>query len=170
MVKTVLISGICGFVAFHLFEHILKNTDWNIVGLDKLDRYAYPQRTENFLYAHPEWVDRYKFVLFDLRNEIPSKVGEYIGDIDIIYHLAASSHVDDSIKDPLGYTKDNIVGTVNLLNYARTLPNLEHLHHFSTDETYGNAKDGQSFKETDRYLPRNPYAAAKAGSDELAYS
>ncbi|KKL69538.1 hypothetical protein LCGC14_2113920, partial [marine sediment metagenome] len=87
-----------------------------------------------------------------------------------ILHLAASSHVDRSIEDPLSFVMDNVVGTCNILNYARSLDYLETFLYFSTDEVFGPAPPGVFYKEWDRYKSGNPYAASKAGAEELCIS
>ena len=90
-----------------------------------------------------------------------------IGEVDYIWHLAASSHVDRSIIDPLSFVMDNTVGTCNLLNFARELKNLKLFIYFSTDEVFGPAPEGTFYKEWDRYKSSNPYSASKAGGEEL---
>ena len=87
--------------------------------------------------------------------------------MDYIWHLAASSHVDRSIIDPLSFVMDNTVGTCNLLNFARELKNLKLFIYFSTDEVFGPAPEGIFYKEWDRYKSSNPYSASKAGGEEL---
>jgi dTDP-glucose 4,6-dehydratase len=91
-----------------------------------------------------------------------------IGPVDIILHLAAGSHVDRSITYPMEFVQDNVIGTVNMLDYARKhLPNLERFVYFSTDEIYGIAPPGVAYKEYDRYNSTNPYSASKAAGEEF---
>jgi dTDP-glucose 4,6-dehydratase len=90
-----------------------------------------------------------------------------IGKINTILHIGASSHVDRSIEDPLSFVMDNVVGTCNILNYARTQENLDNFVYFSTDEIFGPAPLGVNYKENDRYNSGNPYSASKAGGEEL---
>ena len=90
-----------------------------------------------------------------------------LGDVNIILHLAAGSHVDRSIEYPMEFVMDNVVGTTNLLNYARNLRNLERFVYFSTDEVFGPAPDGVYYKERDRYNATNPYSASKAAAEEI---
>jgi dTDP-glucose 4,6-dehydratase len=106
-------------------------------------------------------------VYHNLRASINQSVARNIGPIDIILHLAAASHVNRSISDPMSFVEDNVVGTVNLLQYARGLKNLKTFVNFSTDEVFGPAPDGVSFKEDDRYNSGNPYAASKAAAEEF---
>ena len=94
-----------------------------------------------------------------------------MGEINIILHLAAGSHVDRSIDYPLEFVMDNVVGTANILEYARIINNsnnLERFIYFSTDEVFGPAPSGIDYKENDRYNSTNPYSATKAGGEELA--
>jgi len=92
-------------------------------------------------------------------------------EFDSVIHLAAESHVDRSIKDPLSFVKTNIIGTVNLLNAAKALWNVDYtnklFYHISTDEVYGSLGKTGLFSETTPYSPNSPYAASKAGSDHF---
>ena len=81
--------------------------------------------------------------------------------------MAAGSHVDRSIDNPMEFVLDNVVGTVNILDFARTCNNLERFIYFSTDEVFGPAPEGIKYKENDRYNSTNPYSASKAGGEEL---
>jgi len=90
-----------------------------------------------------------------------------VGRVDYIYHLAAGSHVDRSITHPLEFVMDNVVGTCNILEFARSLDSLELFINFSTDEVFGPAPEGVFYHELDRYNSSNPYSATKAGAEEL---
>ena len=112
---------------------------------------------------------RVKVVHHDLKSEINPEISKTIGDIDFIAHLAAGSHVDRSITYPLEFVMDNVVGTANILDFARKYDNgIEQFVYFSTDEVFGPAPNGISYKENDRYNSTNPYSATKAGAEELA--
>jgi dTDP-glucose 4,6-dehydratase len=114
---------------------------------------------------------RVKIVYHDLKSEINPWIKKEIGDIDIILHLAAGSHVDRSIDYPMEFVLDNVVGTANILEYARRVNEsnkLERFIYFSTDEVFGPAPKGVDYKENDRYNSTNPYSATKAGGEELA--
>lgn len=175
--KKALITGAAGFVGSHLVEHILKNTDWEIVGLDRLDPLAHSntERIDEVVRANPQFRNRFKWSFYDLKNPIdsfnPSSYAITTNQkYNYIFHLAASTHVDDSITNPVEYCNDNINGTLNLLEYARHLDCLEYFNGFSTDEVYGNVDGEYAYKEDDRYKPRNPYAAFKAGADHICYA
>jgi len=165
MKKRILITGGAGFVGHHLIEGILKKTDWQIIIIDRLDISGNLRRlTEMSIWEQEK--HRVKFIWWDLKSEISEQIRDEIGDIDYIWHLAASSHVDRSIVDPMGFVMDNVIGTGNLLEYTRKVkPEL--FIYFSTDEVFGPAPKGIDYKEWDRYKSSNPYAASKAGAEEL---
>ena len=169
MSKKVLVTGGAGFIGHILVKYIIDNTDWEVISLDRLD---YSGNLNRFDHMFKDYDDktkkRLKIIYHDLKSEISNLIESQIRDVSIIYHLAASSHVDRSITDPLTFVQDNVLATANILNYARSMDNLELLVYFSTDEVFGPAKPGQSFKEWDRYN-NNPYSAAKAIGEELCY-
>lgn len=170
MSKTVLITGGAGFIAHHVIDKILKDTDWKIVSLDRLDISGNLNRLHDMLQDHdPKTVSqRLRIIFHDLKAEINSQIAQDIGPIDIVLHLAAGSHVDRSITYPMEFVQDNVVGTVNMLDYARKYhPGLERFVYFSTDEIYGIAPPGVAYKEYDRYNSTNPYSACKAAAEEF---
>ena len=166
--KNVLITGGAGFIAHHIIAHIIKHTDWNITTLDRLDISGNLNRLHDILndFSANE-KKRLKIVFHDLKAEINSQISSEVGNPNIILHLAAASHVDRSIKYPMEFVNDNVVGTVNLLNFAKELKNLEKFVYFSTDEIFGNAPEGISYSEYDRYNSTNPYSASKAAAEEF---
>jgi len=159
-----------GFIGHHLMEGILKNTDWKIVGLSKIDCASTLHRLTDIDGWDSKYRERVEFIFHDLRSPVNAYTANHIGPVNYILHLAANTHVDRSIECPMEFVQDNVVGTCNLLDYARTLNGLELFMYFSTDEVFGPAPEGTSFKEWDRYKSSNPYAATKAGGEELAYS
>ena len=169
MSKKVVVTGGAGFIGHILIKYILDNTDWEVISLDRLDYSGNLNRFSHMLKDYPEKEKtRLQIIYHDLKSEINNLLDSKIKDAEIVFHLAASSHVDRSIVDPLTFVEDNVLATANLLNYARFMDNLELLAYFSTDEVFGPAKPGQSFLEWDRYNSTNPYSAAKAGGEELA--
>jgi len=168
MSKKILITGGAGFIAHHLIDNILKKTDWEIVTLDRLDFSGNLNRLKEVVYSYSEIEQkRVRIVHHDLKAEINQEIFSTIGAVDYISHLAAGSHVDRSIKFPLDFVMDNVVGTAHILDYARKLDNLERFAYFSTDEVFGPAPLGIDYKENDRYNSTNPYSASKAGAEEL---
>ncbi|HEY4512260.1 MAG TPA: GDP-mannose 4,6-dehydratase [Candidatus Paceibacterota bacterium] len=167
--KKVLITGGAGFIGHHLVDYILEKTDWEIVSLDRLDMSGNLNRLADL----PTWnaqKNRVKIIWHDLKATLNEFTVKAIGEVDYIIHLAASSHVDRSIEDPLSFIMDNVVGTTNLLNYARTLKSLKKFINFSTDEVFGPASLGYAHKETDSHRPSNPYSASKSGQGAIGYS
>jgi len=168
MEKNVLITGGAGFIGHHLVEHILNNTNYNIVSLDRIDTSCNLSRLQEIIVSNPKHKNRVKIVWHDLKSEINKHVASQLGKIDFILHLAAGSHVDRSIKNPVGFVMDNVVGTTNLLEYARHyLPDLEVFLNFSTDEVFGPAEGTEKFKEDDRHNPCNPYSATKSAAEQI---
>lgn len=163
-----LVTGGAGFIAHHMVKKLLDDLDAEIVCLDKLDFSGNLNRLHDSLKDDPRR-NRVRFVYHDLRAEINTTTENLIGDIDYILHMAANPHVDKSIRDPLSSVMDNVVGTCNILNYARKL-DLKKFIYFSTDEVFGHASDKTFFNEYSRYNSGNPYSASKAGGEELAVS
>jgi dTDP-glucose 4,6-dehydratase len=164
-----LITGMCGFIGHHVAEHFLRETDWELVGLDRIDGTSTLHRLRYIDGWGSGIEQRIKFVWHDLRSPINEYVAAQLGRVDICLHLAASTHVDRSIDDPLGFVMDNVVGTCNLLNWWRW-PDINRgmFVQFGTDEVFGPAPPGVSYTEHARFNSGNPYAASKAGAEELA--
>lgn len=147
-------------------------TDWEVVGLSRIDGASTLMR----LYDMDEWREgrkfakRVRFVYHNLRSPINEYLQHQIGHVDIILHLAASTHVDRSIDHPMEFVMDNVVATCNMLDYARSFPVKPLFVYFSTDEVFGPASEGVAYKEWDRYNSGNPYSATKAGGEELVLS
>jgi dTDP-glucose 4,6-dehydratase len=169
MSKNVLLTGGAGFIAHHVVDRILRTTDWNIITLDRLDFSGNLNRLHDVLQDHtPDVRKRVKIVYHDLKAEVSPLIMSQVGKVDIILHLAAGSHVDRSIDYPMEFVMDNVVGTCNILEFARRQPNLERFVYFSTDEVFGPAPADVIYDEYDRYNSGNPYSATKAGGEELA--
>lgn len=165
----ILLTGGAGFIGHHLTEYLLKNTNHSIVVLDRLDISGTMDRIYNILLEDKSFRSRLKFVWHDLKSPINEFIERQIGDVEYVLHLAAGSHVDRSITDPMSFVMDNVVGTGNLLEFARLRlkDKLKFFLYFSTDEVFGSAPDGVLYKEWDRYNSGNPYSASKAGAEEL---
>jgi len=163
--KSILITGAAGFAGHHVVEHILKTTDYDVTVLDKLtyasngmDRLRDIKALEN---------SRLKMLAGDFSEELSVGIKREIGSPEFIIHMGAETHVDNSIIDPYPFVKANVVGTMHMLNFAREVQPKTFLY-FSTDEVFGPAPEGVFYKEDDRYNCTNPYAAAKAGGEQLA--
>ncbi|MFA6950728.1 MAG: dTDP-glucose 4,6-dehydratase [Lentimicrobiaceae bacterium] len=165
--KNVLITGGAGFIGSHVVRlFVKKHPDYHIVNLDKL---TYAGNLANL--TDIERAANYTFVKGDI-TDAPF-VEKLFNDwnFDGVVHLAAESHVDRSISNPMEFIMTNIVGTVNLLNAARNIwkDNMEgkRFYHISTDEVYGSLGSEGKFTEHTSYDPRSPYSASKASSDHL---
>ena len=156
----VLITGGSGFVGRNLIDFILRETEYEIVSMN---RPKSGQDCEN--------EDRIKHIHHDLRSPINNRVSIEIGKVDYIIHLAASTHTQRSIIDPISFVLDNVVGTANLLEFARQqAPDLKKFFYLSTAEIFGPSTTGIIFKDDDVFNPFSPYAATKIGAQELCIS
>ncbi len=162
-----LITGGAGFVGRHLVRHLLRETDWSLTILDRLGEGSSLgnfHAAGEWLHSEPQARERVRFLWHDLKAPLAPL---HRKGFRYIVHLAAGSHVDRSIKDPLGFVADNVTGTAHLLEFARRCEGLEKLLHFSTDEVFGAAAPGKAFDEYDSFHPTNPYAASKAAAEAL---
>jgi dTDP-glucose 4,6-dehydratase len=166
--KTILITGGAGFIGSHVVRlFVNKYPQYLIVNLDKL---TYAGNLENLKDIDTNL--NYKFEHGDIvdENYINELFGKY--SFDGVIHLAAESHVDRSITDPMAFVKTNVIGTCHLLNAAKNAwkSNFEgkRFYHVSTDEVYGELHDpSEFFVENTSYDPRSPYSASKASSDHF---
>ena len=169
MVEKVLITGGAGFIGHMFIKELIENTDYEVISMDRLDYSGNLNRISDMMKSYDQAdQNRLKVIHHDLKAEINNLVATQIGDVKHFFHIAASSHVDRAIEDPMSFVMDNVVATCNALDFSRKLDNLETFVYFSTDEVFGPAKEGVKFKEWDRYNSTNPYSATKAGGEELA--
>ncbi len=157
--KRCLLTGGAGFVGRHMLRYLLDHTDWDIVVLDRLDSAAMGWELAELLKAS----DRCKWVHHDLRAAFSPQLSGKLGEFDYIIHMAAASHVTRSVKEPGEFIQDNVVGMLNLLEWARHQN--ARLLCFSTDEVYGASETLCTVG--DGFYPTNPYAASKAGAELL---
>ena len=165
--KNILITGGAGFIGSHVVRLMVnKYPNYKIVNIDAL---TYAGNLENL--KDVEYKQNYKFQKIDITDD--HAVARIIATekIEGIIHLAAESHVDRSISNPLEFIQTNILGTVNLLNAIRfewkdKLTDKK-FYHISTDEVYGSLGETGLFTEETAYDPRSPYSASKASSDHL---
>ncbi len=169
MTKKILITGGCGFVGHHLVEGILKQTDWDIIILDRL---SYASAGFDRLRDIKAYDDRrVKVLSTDLSSPISEGLRREIGNLNYIWHLAAESDVQRSLEDSIPFVKSNVLGTAYLLEYVkRYQPDLEKFIVFSTDEVFGPAPDGVFYKEGDSCNPSNPYSGSKEGEEAISKS
>lgn len=174
MVKRVLITGAIGFIGSHTVEHILKNTDWDVVGLIRGSNVGDVERVITNPAVKP-YLDRLTLVRHDLLDKVPEHIDKRIGHIDYVIHLAANSHVDRSITNPAEFAHDNVIGTVNLLEWARARQQKDPIEKFinaGTDEVFGPVirEDGKGFDEESPFHPSNPYSGSKVGQVAMGES
>ncbi|MAU36220.1 MAG: dTDP-glucose 4,6-dehydratase [Flavobacteriales bacterium] len=167
MQKTILITGGAGFIGSHVLRLFIKKyPDYKIVNADKL---TYAGNLENL--KDIEGKANYFFEKIDIvdKEEVKKLFERY--NFDGVIHLAAESHVDRSITNPMEFIMTNIIGTVNLLNAAKDLWNIDKkgklFYHVSTDEVYGSLGETGLFLEETSYDPKSPYSASKASSDHF---
>jgi len=167
MKKKILITGGAGFIGSHVVRRFVnKYEDYHIYNIDSL---TYAGNLENLIDIEKN--DNYTFIKGDIKDEffINKIFDQY--KFEHIIHLAAESHVDRSISDPLLFAKTNILGTMVLLNAFKNLWqgnwNDRLFYHVSTDEVYGSLGDSGLFTESNAYDPNSPYSASKASSDHF---
>ena len=165
--KNVLITGGAGFIGSHVVRRFVKNyPNYHIFNLDAL---TYAGNLENIKDIENE--ANYTFVKGDIVDENFINNLFQTHEFEGVLHLAAESHVDRSIEDPLSFVKTNVIGTMNLLNAARKLwkdnSDNKRFYHISTDEVYGSLGAEGLFTETTAYDPNSPYSASKAASDHF---
>ncbi len=168
--KTILVTGGAGFIGSHVLRlFVNKYPQYQIVNLDAL---TYAGNLENI--KDLEGKDNYVFEKGDIRdkNFLKNFFEKY--NFDGVIHLAAESHVDRSIENPLAFVETNVIGTVNLLNAAKEAwkDNFKDklFYHISTDEVYGSLGKTGLFTEETPYDPHSPYSASKAASDHFVRS
>ena len=165
--KKILLTGGAGFIGSHVVRRFV--TKYPEVHIYNLDALTYAGNLENI--ADVESAPNYTFVKGDIVDAafIDTLFAEH--QFDGVLHLAAESHVDRSITDPLSFVKTNVIGTMNLLNAAKNTwkGNFEgkRFYHISTDEVYGSLGETGLFTETTPYDPNSPYSASKASSDHF---
>ena len=164
----VILTGANGFVGHHILEHFLKKTDWEIYCLDKLSYASSGHDRIRDINVFND--DRVKIFTTDLSLPFQEGLIKELGDIEYIFHVAADSHVDNSISDPVPFVQNNINSTLHILEYARNLPNLKKFIYFSTDEVYGSAPIGKDYKEGERFNCGNPYSASKGAAECICQS
>ena len=160
--KVAVITGNWGFIGNHL-THRLLSEGWYVYGIDK---FSYVSNNSQLMYFEENFPNKFKF----FKNDITTI--KWLPECDVIFNLAAESHVENSFKQSKNFISSNIEGVRNLLELIQcTLSSADKplFFHFSTDEVYGDRKEGY-FNENDHLNPSNPYAATKSAADLLIQS
>ena len=153
-----LVTGCCGFLGSHLCKYISKNTSNDIIGIDKLSYCSSLKNIEGierFKFIQADFCD-YNFMKYILESEKP----------DVIFHIGAYTHVDNSFNSSLKFTYNNVYGTHVILELCREL-HISKLIHMSTDEVYGSVPDGEKADENSKLDPTNPYSVSKACAESI---
>lgn len=170
MSKRVLVTGSCGFVGHHVVEGLLKSTDWEVVTVDRL---SFSARNGYDRLRDVEAFDDKRVSCFqhDLNQPFGEGLRKELGHIDYFLHVAAESHVDRSISDPVPFVLNNVNSVLMVLEYLRDKKAdgdpVEKFLYFSTDEVYGTAPEGKFYKEGEAHKCGNPYSASKGAAEQL---
>jgi dTDP-glucose 4,6-dehydratase len=163
----VLITGVGGSIGCHVLRHILKETDWDVVGIDSFRHRGLTDRVYAVTKKHPETHHRVKIYTHDLCAPISSLLDTKIGHIDYIINLASISDVEVSIMDPTAVIQANTAIAANMFEFAGNQA-IKTFLHVSTDEVYGPTDGKTSHPEWSPIVPSNPYSASKACQEAIA--
>lgn len=166
--KKLLLTGIGGSIGVHTLSQIMKNTDWDVIGIDSFKHKGWCDRVVSHLERHPGDVPRVKIITHDLTAPFSELTKKEIGKVDYIINMASLSDVEASNQNPVPFVMNNVALVLNMLEYAREVKP-EVFIQISTDEVYGptTGKD-DGYVEWDNKVPSNPYAASKSCQEELA--
>lgn len=168
----VLLTGVAGFIGAHTLKHFLDSSDWDVIGVDSLEHHGDYRRVEQMVQfakeKNPTLKPKFTFIKADLAKIDPKAFAKKIGKVDHIINMAAESHVDRSIDDPVPFIKNNVDLCVNMLEVARIIKPATFIQ-ISTDEVYGPMYD-RPYVEWDSEIPSNPYSASKAAQEMIAIS
>jgi len=166
MNNRLLVTGIGGFIGSHFLEHVMLNTDYYVIGVASWKHKGCPERIQEIVSTYKE---RIEIVTHDLESPFTDQTIKRFGKIDYIVNIAAESHVDRSISDPVPFIQNNVNVVLHMLEASRCLKPKMFLQ-ISTDEVYGAAPDGVNHAEWSTILPSNPYSASKASQEAIAIS
>ncbi len=169
MTKRILLTGASGLAGSHVLRHLLTNTDWDAVCPVTFRHRGNSDRIASAVAGRPEHHKRVQVVICDLSAPVSDTTASRFGHIDEIWNVAADSHVDRSITEPVPFVENNVSLILNILEYARKVKPRLFLQ-MSTDEVYGPAPAGYAHKEWDSLAPSNPYSASKAAQEAVCFS
>lgn len=157
----ILITGGCGFIGSHVVDALWKKHAITVI--DKLTYAGKLNRIRGLVDSH-----LVKYYAADFSRPLSVGLRDELNDIEIIVHIGAETHVDNSIIDPITFVESNVGGTLQMLDYARGLPNLKQFIYFSTDEVFGSC--GKPKYYWDAHFPSNPYAATKSAGEMMCHA
>jgi len=168
--KKLLLTGVGGSIGIHTLSQIMKNTDWDVVGIDSFRHRGWCDRIQNHLERHPDDVPRIKIIQHDLAAPFSELEKKRIGHVDYIINMASLSDVEASIQEPAPFVLNNVALVLNMLEFAREVKP-EAFIQISTDEVYGpTTGKNDGYKEWDAQIPSNPYAGSKSAQESIAIS
>lgn len=167
--KHVMITGIGGSIGVHIFDHIMLNTDWEVVGIDSFRHKGHFDRIAQTIEHNPGWSQRTTLITHDLTAPFTEREVHRLGKVDYIINLASLADVWDSEKDPVPFIRNNVEVVLTTLELARKIKPKAFVQ-FSTDEVYGPADVNQGHPEWSTLVPSNPYSASKAAQEMIAIS
>ena len=165
----VLLTGVGGSIGCHTLAHILKTTDWDVIGIDSFRHKGLTDRVTAILTPHPGWAERTTIFTHDLTAPISEMLAKQIGEVDYIINMASLSDVRPSITDPAWFIDNNMRLMLTMAEYARTRP-IKAFMQISTDEVYGPTDGKTLHREWDPIVPSNAYSASKAAQEAIATS
>lgn len=164
----IVITGGAGFVGHHVIEHILKRTDWYIVTIDSL---SYSGSLDRLRDINVFEDSRVQCLTRNLCDPIEGGFAKELGKPEFFLHIAAMSHVDNSIKDPASCAYNNVMSTIRVMDFIRKHSPDTKMINFGTDEVFGPCRAGDPpFPEEARHNPKNPYAASKSAAEQFVTS
>ncbi len=176
----VLLTGAGGSIGIHVLDHIMLNTDWEVICTDSFRHKGYFDRISQTFDHNPSWRGRVSSITHDLTAPFSYREVEKLGKIDYIINLASRADVWESVEEPVTFVKNNVDIALNMYELARSLWGLRGDNHtppegtafiqFSTDEVYGPSDRHQGHPEWSTILPSNPYSASKAAQESIGIS
>src|SRR5262249_30772625 len=165
MTRRLLLTGAGGFIGHHVLEHLLHETDWQVVATDSFRHKGKTDRLRQVLESGPlEWCERVQAAMPALAPPVPPKLRHKIGPVDYVIGMASLSHVDNSIHDPVSFVRNNVDIALSTLEYAREA-RPEHLVWVSTDEVYGPVTGGDTHPPRAAAPPPHPHQSSTAAHD-----
>lgn len=165
--KVCLLTGIGGSIGVHTLSQIMKNTDWDVIGIDSFRHKGWCDRVATHLQNHPQDVSRVRIITHDLVAPFSELTKRKIGKVDYIINMASLSDVEESNINPVPFVRNNIDLVLNMLEYAREVKPDAFIQ-ISTDEVYGPTEGkNDGYKEWSPKISSNPYAASKSCQEEL---